>query len=346
MYSRLLRYGKTFGVAAFISVVVLGLVGYYLGLEAALIALLLMILETTLSFDNAVINARVLRRMSRFWQQMFLTIGILIAVFGMRIIFPIVLVAITANLPVDEVLELAFSQPEEYSSYLEAAQPVIAAFGGMFLLLVFLTFFIMENNEHRWIAPIESAFKRLPQRWFVAPLLASALLLVLAAASGPSLFWSVLQAGFIGIGIFVLTHGLVSYIQSRHLATKAAQLTGMGGLAAFLYLEVLDATFSFDGVIGAFAITSSVVLIAAGLGVGAVWVRSMTIYLVRHETLGKYIYLEQGAHHAIGLLALVLLTSLFVHVPEVITGLAGVSIIGLSVASSRRQRAKQHVKEV
>lgn len=337
IYERLFRYVKTFGFASAITLLVLALVWYYLGFEAVLIAGLLVVLEITFSFENAVINARVLRHMSHFWQQIFLTIGILIAVFGMRIVFPIALVAITAGLSMGDVLNLALNQPDLYTEYLESAMPTIASFGGMFLFMVFLSYFIYENDKHRWLKPIENQFARIPSRWFSAPLIALAVLVLMALGSG-ALFQTVLTAGIIGIVVYMIMHTLVEYMQSRHLADKTAQLTGFGGLMGFLYLEVLDASFSLDGVIGAFAITTSVILIAAGLGAGAVWVRSMTLYLVRHETLGKYIHLEQGAHYAIGLLALVLLSSIFFHIPEMITGTLGVTIIIISIISSRRHQ--------
>lgn len=337
MTDRLFRYARTFWLAGTISALALILVWWWLGPSAAFIALLLVILEVTFSFENAVINARVLRLMSRFWQQIFLTIGILIAVFGMRIVFPIVLVSITAQLPMGDVLGLALNQPEHYSEYLEAAHPTIAAFGGMFLLMVFLNFFLHENKENRWLKKAEALFDKLPRSWFTTPSIALLVLVLVALFTGDAM-QAVLTAGVVGVGIYVLMHSLVSYMQSRHLADTTTRLTGLGGLAAFLYLEVLDASFSFDGVIGAFAITSSVILIAAGLGVGAVWVRSMTIYLVRHETLMKYVHLEQGAHYAIGILSLVLVASLFLHIPEAVTGLLGVSVIIASLVSSRRKR--------
>lgn len=344
-WSQFTRYAKPFGFATVTTLAVLTLVGVYLGAEAALIATLLVVLEVTLSFDNAVINARILVRMSRFWQQIFLTIGILVAVFGMRIVFPIVLVAVTTGLPATDILHLALNDPERYSSYLEEAGPIISAFGGTFLLLVCLSFFILENNKPHWWSAAETTMRRLPERWFVAPALALGLLLVLAWATSAA-FATVLTAGLIGIATFILMHGAVRYMQRRHLDTGTAKLTGFGGLVAFLYLEVLDASFSLDGVIGAFAITSSVVLIAAGLGVGALWVRSMTIFLVRHGTLGKYKYLEQGAHYAIGVLAAVLLAGLFVHIPEVITGLVGLTIIVSAVISSRRAPPHHSLKGV
>ena len=89
----------------------------------------------------------------------------------------------------------------------------------------------------------------------------------------------------------------------------------------FLYLEVLDASFSFDGVIGAFAITNDIVLMALGLGIGAMYVRSLTVYLVRQGTLDDYVYLEHGAHYAIGALAVILLVTIQYEINEVITGL-------------------------
>ena len=113
--------------------------------------------------------------------------------------------------------------------------------------------------------------------------------------------------------------------------TKLARATGKAGFFLFLYLEVLDASFSFDGVIGAFAITSDPIIIALGLGlIGAMFVRSLTVYLVRQGTLSEYVYLEHGAHWAIGALAFILMISIGVHISEFITGLIGVAFIGAS----------------
>jgi len=119
-----------------------------------------------------------------------------------------------------------------------------------------------------------------------------------------------------------------------------------GGIGGFLYLEVLDASFSFDGVIGAFAITNDVVIIMLGLAIGAMFVRSMTVYLVDKGTLDEFVYLEHGAHYAIGILAAIMLASMKFHVPEVVTGLAGVSFIGASVWSSIRYRRQQEQFEL
>jgi hypothetical protein len=99
---------------------------------------------------------------------------------------------------------------------------------------------------------------------------------------------------------------------------------------------VLDATFSFDSVLGAFAVTKDVVLIALGLGVGAFWVRSLTIFMVRRGTLANYRYIEHGAHYTIGILAIILFLSIIIKVPEIITGLTGIGIIIASIVASRQ----------
>lgn len=123
--------------------------------------------------------------------------------------------------------------------------------------------------------------------------------------------------------------------------TELAKATGKAGFFLFLYLEVLDASFSFDGVIGAFAITADPIIIALGLGfIGAMFVRSLTVYLVRQGTLSEYVYLEHGAHWAIGALALILLYSIGTHVSEIVTGLVGgvVLIVAALVSSIARKR--------
>jgi len=133
--------------------------------------------------------------------------------------------------------------------------------------------------------------------------------------------------------------------------TEVAKATGKAAFFLFLYLEVLDASFSFDGVVGAFAITADPIIIALGLGfIGAMFVRSITVFLVRKGTLAEYVYLEHGAHWAIGALAVILLVSIGVHVDEIITGLVGVAFIGAAFASSivrnRRHADEDHLIHV
>jgi hypothetical protein len=316
--------------AAVTGLSVLGVI-FGMGWSAALIACLLIIIEVTFSFENAIINARVLSRMSRFWQQMFLTVGIVIAIFGMRVVFPIVIVALTAQLPWREVLDLALNDPKAYAEALEKSHYSIAAFGSMFLMMLGLHFFFEKRKVH-WLPFIELPLQKIGRKWLHAPV-ALAILALIAPATGTHA-GDVWTAGIAGIVTYLAVHGLSELFGHNKTLTSTAKMTGMAGLSAFLYLEVLDASFSFDGVVGAFAITSDVILIAVGLGVGAFWVRSLTIFMVRRGTLEAYRYLEHGAHYTILILASILLIGLFQPVPEVIAGLIGLVMIGASIVAS------------
>ncbi|WP_432521525.1 DUF475 domain-containing protein [Kineococcus sp. SYSU DK006] len=339
----------------------------HLGLfQAIFLVLILSVLEISLSFDNAVVNATILERMSDFWRKIFLSVGIIIAVFGMRLVFPIVLVSVTAGLGPVEVVRLALEggdpeTPGTYGYQLNQAHPTIAAFGGMFLLMLFLNF-IFGEKEHHWIGPLERALEKVGKLEYVQVIVAGAVLLVTAETFATDHGRTVLAAGLAGIVTYLLVNGLGELFNvedhvehSEHpegaehrdgagatAATRpsgpsgAARATGKAAFFLFLYLEVLDASFSFDGVIGAFAITSDPVIIAIGLGVGAMYIRSMTVHLVDEGTLAQYPYLENGALWAIGALATILLLSIEIHIPEVVTGLIGLAFIVASLISSIR----------
>ena len=331
---------RIFFVSAFITIASLILVYAYLGPAAAFVAFLLMIIEITFSFDNAIINARVLATMSPFWQKMFITVGILIAVFGMRVVFPIVIVMLSASLPWNEVLNLAINNPDKYAEVLHAAHPSIASFGGMFLLMLTLHFFFDNSRTIHWLGKIERPMQVVGRKWLHAVVCTFILIILtfLPINHHPN---ETIIAGLAGIITYALIHGISEiFTKQRELsakkkgAAKVAQAAGVAGFISFMYLEVLDASFSFDGVIGAFAVTKDVVLIAIGLGIGALWVRSLTLYLVHHKVLEVYRYLEHGAHYVIGILATTLLFGLFYEIPEAVAGLIGIIVIGLSIASS------------
>jgi uncharacterized protein len=330
---------RIFAVSGLISIAALVFVGATLGLQAALLTLALIVIEMTFSFDNAIINARILNTMSPFWQRMFMTIGILIAVFGMRIVFPIVVVMLGAGLSWQDVLNLALNNPDEYAEKLHEAHPSISSFGGMFLMMLTLDFFLDKSRDVLWLKRFESAMQKIGHTWMptVISVVITGVVAVLPMNAHPI---ETLRAGLFGIGLYLAIKGLTELFSRRqgvkNESGKALVKTGMAGFIAFLYLEVLDASFSLDGVIGAFAITQNVVLIAIGLGVGALWVRSFTLYMVHHKTLHTYHYLENGAHYTIGLLSLFLLSSLFFGVPEAIAGIAGVAIIAMSIVASKR----------
>lgn len=321
------------------------------GLISALaITAILAVMEISLSFDNAVVNASILKGWNDFWKKIFLTVGILVAVFGMRLIFPIVIVAVTANLGFTEVINLALNEPAQYAAHLNEHHAEISAFGGMFLLLVFLTF-IFGDKEVHWFDWLERKLARFSKVDAMSTFVAIAVLMISLSWVEESREPAILIAGIWGILIYLGVNVLSSLLEGGtdsdedevltdakgNIITNTAGVSSTilkGGIAGFIYLEVLDASFSFDGVIGAFAITNDVIIIMLGLAIGAMFVRSMTLYLVDKGTLSEFVYLEHGAHYAIGALAIIMLLSMKFHVPELVTGLIGVAFIGLSLYNS------------
>ncbi|WP_406449741.1 DUF475 domain-containing protein [Streptomyces sp. NBC_00876] len=358
---------KTFGWSFAITAIGLVAAWFYGGWEAFGVVAILSVLEISLSFDNAVINAGILKKMSAFWQKIFLTIGVLIAVFGMRLVFPVVIVAVTAKLGPIEAIDLSFNDPDRYKELVTDAHPAIAAFGGMFLLMIFLDF-IFEDRDIQWLRWIERPLAKLGKVDMLSVCIALIVLLISAMTFATQAHQhggghadkaeTVMLAGIAGLITYLIVGGLSGFFENKleeeeereHEAEEEAKRSGkkisavvLSGKAAFfmfLYLEVLDASFSFDGVIGAFAITNEIVLMALGLGIGAMYVRSLTVYLVRQGTLDDYVYLEHGAHYAIGALAVILLVTIQYEIHELITGSVGVILIGWSFWSSvRRNKA-------
>ncbi|MES1964242.1 DUF475 domain-containing protein [Psychrobacter sp. AH5] len=310
------------------------------------ITAILAVMEISLSFDNAVVNASVLKRWDAFWKMIFLTVGILIAVFGMRLVFPIVIVAVTADLGMMEVIRLALNNPTEYSAKLLAHHAEISAFGGIFLLLVFLNF-VFDDKDVHWFHWLESRLAKFGKVDAMSVFIALIVLMIAVSFANEAQAAAVLIAGVWGILVYLgvqVISGLLEGDLEEELdedGNSTGEVTSAilrGGIIGFLYLEVLDASFSFDGVIGAFAITNDVIVIMLGLAIGAMFVRSMTIFLVDKGTLDEFIYLEHGAHYAIGALAVIMLLSVKFHVPELITGLIGIAFIGLALWGSLKYR--------
>lgn len=355
---------KTFGWSFAITALGLAAAVFYGGWPAFGIVAILSVLEISLSFDNAVVNAGILKKMNAFWQKIFLTVGVLIAVFGMRLVFPVVIVAISAKIGPIEAVDLAMTDKDMYKQLVTDAHPSIAAFGGMFLLMIFLDF-IFEDRDIKWLAWLERPLAKLGKIDMLSACIALIVLVITSMTFAAHAHQhggahvdkaqTVLVSGVLGLITYMIVGGLSGYFENKleeeeeaeHEAEEEAKKSGkpvsavaMAGKAAFfmfLYLEVLDASFSFDGVIGAFAITNDIVLMALGLGIGAMYVRSLTVYLVRQGTLDDYVYLEHGAHYAIGALAVILLVTIQYEINEIITGLVGVVLIAWSFWSSVRR---------
>jgi hypothetical protein len=291
-------------------------VWYQAGMAALFIVVILSILEITLSFDNAVVNAKVLAKMNPVWQKRFLTWGILIAVFGTRLVLPIVIVSIALSTSPVFITTLALTDPVAYGELLKGVEGAITAFGGIFLFMVALKYFFEEGRSIRFIARIERPFLQ----WGRLDVLEVAIAIsVLTGLSFISDFdqASILVAGFIGLLLFILMEGVGNILSAR--SKNVAQ----SGLVLFIYLNILDSAFSLDGVVGAFALSNNLLIIVTGLGIGAYFVRALTLYMVAKNTLGHLVYLERGANFAILGLAISMLANLVMHVPVIITGLVG-----------------------
>lgn len=314
------------------------------GFISVFIAFVLGVLEVSLSFDNAVVNAVRLKKMTHEWRHRFITWGIAIAVFGMRFLFPLLVVSIFARIGILKVLDIALHNAKLYAHYLHQTHATIVTFGGTFLLMLFLGFFLNPEKKVDWIKPLEKIMKKVPGNKILDTLITLAVLDAVQMIQPPPIRLNVLYSGLAGIIIYLLIDTVSKKLEDleerreEHLQSDCKithKFLACSGLVSFLYLELIDASFSLDGVLGAFALSHDIVIITIGLAIGAMFVRSLTIMFVEKETLDEFIYLEHGAHWAIGVLAAIMFVSTVIPVPEVITGLSGLGIIAASVISSK-----------
>lgn len=315
-----------------LTITIVGFVAMYLygGVAALLTTALLTVLEVTLSFDNAVVNAKVLKKMSTVWQKRFLTWGILIAVFGTRFVLPIVIVSLVVWTSPWAITQLAIFDPVHYGELLHSAGYAIHSFGAVFLIMVALKYFLDAEKDVHWIHSLErhlTLWGRIEAIEIVLALICIAVMSFLVPLDARA---TVLLSGIVGVILFIAMQGITSAFSVE------AKDTATASLALFIYLEVLDAAFSLDGVIGAFALTSAIPIIAVGLGIGAFFVRSLTVYMVKERTLDTLKYLEHGAHWAIFGLAVSMFVSLLTEVPEFITGTIGIVFVVAAYWSSVR----------
>lgn len=295
------------------------------GVEAAYVVVILALLEVSISFDNAIVNAKVLQTMDAVWRDRFIIYGIPVAVFGVRFLLPILIVSLASGIGFFDIVNMAVNDPKAYKEELEHVMGIIYAFGGAFLLMVFLEFYFDHNREVKWLAviehnPITRGFGKIES---IELILAIGLGLVVTSLTED---YTIAFAYFCGI----LLHALLNSLDDVMSSGEGVR----SGIMGFLYLEVLDASFSLDGVIGAFAISNDIFIIMIGLSIGAFYVRSMTIYFVEKNTLSEFRYLEHGAHYAILVLAVIMFIKIFVEVGEALTGTLGIAIIIAAIIHS------------
>jgi uncharacterized protein len=296
--------------------------------ESITIVLGLVVFEIVNSIDNAVVNATVLKTMSMLWRKRFLFIGIITSVFLVRFLLPLAIVGISVpNISLQEMF-LAFSgQSDIAARAIELQKPVILAFGGIFLLFLYLHWLFLEKKDPLYI---ERFIKEKHAAWFFA--IASVLLvLIMYLARANS---AMMLAAAIGSATFFIVYGLRETAEKNE-AHMVAGGNALSDLSKFVYLEVLDATFSFDGVVGAFAFSINLLLILIGLGIGAIVVRELTIKGI--DSISKYKYLKNGALTSIGFLGIFMLIESFtIELPAYIPTLITFLVIGVAFYQSYR----------
>ena len=349
---------RMFGPSAVLSILGLVLAALLGGPEVFVAVLVLAILEISLSVDNAVVNAKVLVTMTPMWQKLFLTVGILIAVFGMRLVLPVIIVSVTSGMSPAEAWTLALDDPEQYAATMEAAKYAIYAFGGIFLGMIFLDMFLDHEKDTHWLGPIERPLARIGKLDTISVAIALLALYGSSRLAPATEAATVMASGIFGLVVYLAVNAVNNLMDADNEenndddeavdsnGASVVKTAGTAGFAAFLYLEMLDASFSLDGVIGAFAISNEILVIALGLGIGAFWVRSMTIYLVRTGMLAQFTYLEHGAHWAIGGLAAIMLLEMRFHISDYVTGLLGVVFIIFAVISSVREKKRENAGDL
>lgn len=328
-----------YGISGVVTVLAWAAVAFFGGWASLLTVVILTALEVTFSFDNAVVNSKLITRMSPGWQKAFMTVGIIFAVFVVRFALPIFIVQLTAGLSFTDVVKLAVDQPALYAQHLMVAGPVIGAFGGTFLLMIALNFFLDEEKDEHWVDWLESRLAPLGRvdniPIFVMLLAAITVFFTVDPDHKVAAFIAAVAGIALHVGLDLFGAIFDDEEEGEAAQKKVTVLVGGAAAIMFVRLEVLDASFSFDGVVGAFAITTAILVIMAGLGSGAMWVRSMTVHLVRAGTLAKYKFLEHGAHWAIGVLGAVMILKLYeIELPEWLVGSVGLVFIIAAVATS------------
>jgi len=293
----------------------------------------LSLFEAVSSVDNAIINAEVLSTMGKRARRWFLTWGMFFAVFVVRGLLPFAIVwAFNSSLSIGQVLSAAWSSDPLVQESIHKSAPILLVAGGVFLLFLFLHWLFLEDKKLG--LPRTEKFFMGKGVWFYA--VVSILLSVIA--------WFALKesnlmafGAVVGSSLFFITHG---FKQNAELQEKKILGSAQSDLSKLFFLEIIDTTFSIDGVLGAFAFTLSVPLILLGNGFGALLVRELTMRNIEH--IKKYVYLKNGAMYSILVLGIVMILHSFgFKVPEYVSPLSTFIIIGFFFWKS-----KMHLKNL
>jgi uncharacterized protein len=292
----------------------------------------LILFETITSIDNAIINAEVLSTMSEWAKRWFLTWGLLFAVFIVRGLLPWAIVWLsTPSLSPLEALTATFSSDPAVTEAIELSAPVLLMGGGTFLLFLFLHWLFLEGKNFGIKGERYIATKGV---WFFAIV---SILLALIVWFALSINPLVAFGAVIGSTVFFIVHGFRQ--NAEQAEEKMLHSSGMSDISKIFYLEVIDTTFSIDGVIGAFAFTMSVPLIMIGSGIGAIVVRELTVRNI--DNIKKYRYLKNGAMYSIFFLGIIMIMEGFgVHIPIWVSPVITFGSVGLFLLKSMREIPK------
>lgn len=270
--------------------------------EAVVVILGLAVFEVISSIDNAIVNATVLKTLPEKYRRWFLVWGIFLGVFLVRGVLPFVIIWLASpELSVLETLRLAFDDPKHMEEALETSRPLLLLGGGIYLLYVWLGWLFLEEKKYAFLV---EHFVHRQAVWFnaVAAIVLMGIIWLGTHHGSPMLA----LAAAVGAVAFFVTDG---FRKNAEEAEERLQTATLSAWSKLIYLEVLDASFSIDGVIGAFAFTMSVPLILLGNGLGALVVREVTIRGV--DIVSKFAYLKNGAMYSIGVLGVVMIAEAF-----------------------------------
>jgi len=295
-------------------------------LSTLVIIIGLSLFETVSSVDNAIINAEVLATMSARARRWFMTWGVLFAVFIVRGLFPFIIIWVfNTKLNALQVLSATWSSNPLVLHSINRSAPILLMTGGVFLVFLFLHWIFLE--EKKMGLPMTEKFFMSKGVWFYA--IVSVLLLIIS-------WFALKQSNLMGLGavvgssLFFITQGFkenAEIVEKKLLGNSPEQVDAGSSLSKLLFLEIIDFTFSIDGVLGAFAFTLSVPLILIGNGLGAILVRQMTVSNI--DRIKKYVYLKNGAMYSILVLGIIMIMHSFgFYIPEYISPLTTFIIIG------------------
>jgi hypothetical protein len=287
----------------------------------------LCLFETITSIDNAIINAEVLSTMSQKARRWFLVWGLLFAVFVIRGVLPWLIVWMSnPSLGPVGALTATFSSDPAVVSAIEQSAPVLLIGGGTFLIFLFFHWLFLEEKAFGIRGERYIATKGV---WFfaVASILLAAIVW-LALGKNPMMAFGTV----IGSTAFFIVHGFRQNAEEQERKMISGDISD---ISKIFYLEIIDATFSIDGVLGAFAFTMAVPLIIVGNGIGALIVREITVRNV--DSIKKYRYLKNGAMYSIFCLGIIMILDSFgLGIPAFVSPIITFGVVGFFLFKSIR----------